>query len=357
MTTFVADCHPVLIGSLPVSDHQQAVDMVLASTRAIPLWVQLPVFRQEGMIEQFLPGMPGLTRSDNKVWIDTGAPDFDDAVLGFYEEFMAVSEGSGDLIDSRFAFTPETAPGFFAFLDRVAAMDPAPVAVKGQITGPVTFCTGVKDQQGAAVFYNDQLRDAAVKLLAMKARWQARRLSQFGRPVIVFLDEPALAGFGSSEFISISPADIRACLDEVVAAVHAEGGLAGIHVCANTDWSVILDSSLDIVNFDAYGFFDRFVLYPELIRAFFDKGRILAWGIVPTSEPGAIDRATVDSLEKTWRAYAGQIEALGISPRTLREQSLITPSCGTGSLSLAHAQRVLELTRDLSARIRQDFQA
>ncbi|MBI9083699.1 MAG: hypothetical protein JEZ11_08875 [Desulfobacterales bacterium] len=355
MTTFVADCHPVLIGSLPVSDHQQAVDMVLAHTPAIPLWVQLPVFKQEGMIEQFLPGMPGLTRSDAKVWIDTAGPDFDDAMLGFYEDYMAVSEGGADLIDSRFAFTPETAPGFFAFLDRVAAMDPAPAAVKGQVTGPVTFCTAVKDQQGAAIFYNDQLRDAAIKLLAMKARWQVRRLSQFDRPVIVFLDEPALAGFGSSEFISISPSDIRACLGEVVSAVHTEGGLAGIHVCANTDWSVILDSSLDIVNFDAYGYFDRFVLYPDLIRAFFDKGKILAWGIVPTSEPEAIETATVESLLAIWQGYAGQLEALGVSSRALRQQSLITPSCGTGSLSVPLAERVLALTRDLSARIRQDF--
>lgn len=357
MTNFVADCHPVLIGSLPVSDHQQAVDMVLASTPAIPLWVQLPVFRQEGMIEQFLPGMPGLTRSKDKAWVDTAGPDFDDAVLGFYEDYMAVSQGDADLMDSRFAFTPEIAQGFFVFLDRVAAMEPAPVAVKGQVTGPVTFCTGVKDQQGAAVFYNDQLRDVAIKLLAMKARWQVRCLAQFGQPVIVFLDEPAMAGFGSSEFISIDRSDIRACLDEVVAAVHAEGGLAGIHVCANTDWSVILDSSLDIVNFDAYGYFDRFVLYPDLVRTFLEKGNILAWGIVPTSDPEAIDGATVESLETVWTGYAGQIEALGVSPRAIRAQSLITPSCGTGSLSVARARRVLDLTRDLSARIRDNFQA
>ena len=142
----------------------------------------------------------------------------------------------------------------------------------------MTFTTGVTDRQGRAIFYDPQTRDAAVKLLALKARWQVRRLSAFARTVIVFLDEPALAGFGSSEMISISREEISACLGEVVDAVHAEGGLAGIHVCANTDWSVVISGAMDIVNFDAYAYFDRFVLYPNEIRAFIAAGGILAWG-------------------------------------------------------------------------------
>ena len=79
------------------------------------------------------------------------------------------------------------------------------MAVKGQVTGPFTFCTSVSDQNDRAIFYDLQLRDVAIKLLTLKARWQVQHLSQFKRPVIIFLDEPALAGFGSSEYISVTP--------------------------------------------------------------------------------------------------------------------------------------------------------
>ena len=51
-------------------------------------------------------------------------------------------------------------------------------------------------------FALDQLRDAAVKLLAMKAGWQVRRLLGFGHPVLIFVDEPGLAesaGLASAE--------------------------------------------------------------------------------------------------------------------------------------------------------------
>jgi len=118
----------------------------------------------------------------------------------------------------------------------------------------------------------------------MKPRWQVEKLSQCGVPVIVFIDKPGLAGFGTSAFISISREDINRVLSEVIEAVHEAGGLAGVHVCANTDWSLILDSPADVLSFDAYRFFDRLALYERPLKRFFDQDGILAWGIVPTSD-------------------------------------------------------------------------
>jgi hypothetical protein len=212
------------------------------------------------------------------------------------------------------------------------------------------------DQDGRALFYDAHLRDAAVKLIAMKARWQVNRLKAYGVPVIVFLDEPGLAGFGSSAFISVSRQDVDQCLGEVIEAVHEEGGIAGIHVCANSEWSIVLDSAADITSFDAYSFFDKFMLYADHLKEFMKQGGILAWGIVPTSDAQAVQNETVSSLLDLWKGEFRQVEALGLDPAAVFDKSLITPSCGTGSLGLEDAKRVLELTRDLSARLRETMQ-
>jgi len=355
VAVFKPNCLPTLIGSLPLDDHNAACELVFDHVPDIPIWVQLPVFKEEGMLRQFLPGMPGLALEREKAYIDKTGENFDAEILAFYEEYMAVAAGEKALSESRFKLTPQTAKGFFALLDRLKRVEGRPAAVKGQITGPFTFATGVSDGEGRAIFYDDQLRDAAVKLLALKAQWQVRELKSAGCPVILFFDEPALAGFGSSEFISISRDDIAACLGEVIAAVHAEGGLAGVHVCANTDWSLLLGSDVDIINFDAYAYFDRFILYAKQVRQFIHSGRILAWGIVPTLNQADIERETVDSLMNAWREKTGQIEALGIDRKAVLAQSLITPSCGAGSLSLASARKVLSLTQQLSDRIRQQL--
>jgi hypothetical protein len=352
MNNFKPECLPVLIGSLPIQNHQQAGKLVWEYTPEIPLWVQLPSFKQEGMISQFLPGMPGLTVNGDKTFIDTTSLTFENEVLKFYEAYMAVSEDQARLKDSIFTISSNAAPGLFTLLENLSKPELTPVAVKGQITGPFTFGTGLNDENGKAIFYNDQLRDTAVKLLAMKARWQTRQLAISGKPVIIFFDEPALTGFGSSAFISISRAEVLGCFEEVFEAVHAEGGFAGVHVCANADWSLILDSSADIVSFDAYEYFDTFILYPKQIKAFLDSGKILAWGIVPTLNESAIARENVSSLMDIWNTKTAKLQTLGIDQKTIFSQSLITPSCGTGSLSIENAVKVLDLTRKLSGQIR-----
>jgi methionine synthase II (cobalamin-independent) len=342
----------VLIGSLPFAEHEQALKLVLNYTPEIPLWIQLPVHREEGMVAQFMPGMPGLCATADRSFIDTAQADFDRDLIHFYEEYLAVMEGNTDLSDSRFLLDEDTARGFFLFIASLKRLSAPPVAVKGQVTGPFTFCTGILDQNKKAIIYDEQIKDAAVKLLALKSRWQVRQLSQFGCPVIIFFDEPALAGFGSSEFISISKDTIIQSLEEVMEAVHAEGGLAGVHVCANTDWSLILDSAADIVSFDAYSYFERFILYKDSIKEFLNAGKIIAWGIVPTLEVDKLENETTESLINRWKEKAAQLEKLGIDSNQLISQSLITPSCGSGSLSAELAIKVLRLTREVSAQIR-----
>ena len=142
------------------------------------------------------------------------------------------------------------------------------------------------------------------------------------------------------------------CLDEVIDAVHAQGAMAGVHVCANTDWSLLLDSKVDIINFDAYGYFDKFVLYGDLLKQFIDSGRYLAWGLVPTLLAEQIEAATVDSLWQDWTEKLKRLEDLGLDPEQVKAQSLITPSCGTGSITPELSEKVLMLTKALSQRIR-----
>ena len=143
----------------------------------------------------------------------------------------------------------ETSATFRCFLETVKGADLPLRALKGQIVGPFTLLSGMKDQDGRALIYDERFLDIIPKLLGLKARWQIELMQTFGVPLIIFLDEPALAGFGSSAFISVSAELVLRMLAEVVEAVHTAGGLAGVHVCANTDWLLLFQSNLDISQF------------------------------------------------------------------------------------------------------------
>lgn len=352
---FQANGLATLIGSLPVSDLKEAFSLIFAHTPDVPLWPQMPSNPKEGMLSQFIEGMPGIIEEGERTYFDIETETFAEEMLAYFEQYLAVLEDPALLADSPFAVSRERAQGLFALPEAVAEAGKNVVAVKGQMTGPFTLLTGLHDREGRAAYYEPTIREMVVKGLSLKAAWQVRFLAATKRPVILFIDEPALAGLGSSAFLSVSLAELGPELNEIIGAAQDAGGLVGIHVCANTDWEFLLSTSLDIVSFDAYGFFDKLVACKDVLYGFLERGGIIAWGIVPTSEKEYIERETAESLLVRWEAQAAQLVNGSWDYQSLLKQTLITPSCGTGSLPLAHAQKVLALTRDLSGLLRDKY--
>lgn len=347
---FTAHCHPILIGSLPLDDHENALKLILRHTPAIPLWPQLPQRPKEGMVRQFLTGFPGLVDDGNRYWIDTSGQGFETEMAAFYEDYMRVEEETGFLRGSRFQVGTDTAPGFSTLMDYLSTGAGSPLTVKGQVTGPVTTGIGVKDQNGNSIIYDDNLRDMLCKLLALKARWQVTQMLQHTSNIapIIFIDEPGFVSFGASGFGGISKDMVSEAVAEVIGQIKQGGGLAGVHICANGDWGPALASEADIISFDAYFYFDNFILYKEQLIHFLSRGGILAWGIVPTSDPLVVAKESAGSLFSKWQEQLTTLAAFGFSEKQLMQQTLIAPSCGTGSLSPELAEKVLTMTSELS---------
>jgi len=351
-----ADGLATLIGSLPAANHQQAMDWILDSTPEIPLWPQLPINPKERMLNQFIEGLPGIIEGDDRTYFDVNAESFPDEQLSFYEEYLSVSENTKTLLASRFQTSSDRAAGLYLLADQAQKTGSQLTAVKGQVTGPFTMLTGISDADKKLGYYDPAFRDIVVKGIAMKAAWQVAFLKEaFDVPVLLFIDEPAMAGLGSSSFISISVDDIAQDLAEITGAIHKSGGMAGVHVCANTDWNLLLTSDIDILSFDAYTFFDRFITCKKLIHTFLERGSLIAWGIIPTSEPENIQQETCDSLVSRWEQQADLLSGGDWNMTTLLQQTIITPSCGTGSLSPELATRVLQLTKEVSKALRAKY--
>jgi hypothetical protein len=202
----------------------------------------------------------------------------------------------------------------------------------------------VTDQDLRASLYHDMLADVLVKNAASNARWQIRELQKVRSKVIIFVDEPYMASFGSA-YISLSREQVIAMLDEVFEAIHMEGGLAGVHCCANTDWSVLLATQVDILNLDAYGYLENLALYPLELRQFLDRGGVIAWGIVPNNEE--IDAVTPAGLARQLREGIALIcekaaaRNVNIDPEEFNSRSLITTACGLGPTTPEVADKAL----------------
>ncbi|HYA86331.1 MAG TPA: methionine synthase [Nitrospirota bacterium] len=342
--TFRFNCIATGIGSLPVTDPDKAAVLSLQYLYEAPIWPQLPQrgFR-EHMDHQFSESLPGLRldTKKNRFYFDS-SQDLTPELETFFEHYI---EKDYDF----FKLSEEFAAGLYAFLRALKkGLSNNTRFIKGQITGPLTAGISFKDETGKDIVHNDVLFDAVVKGLAMKAAWQIEQFKQFGKPVIIFIDEPAMESLGSA-FSAVSSEVVAEKLNEVIDLIHERGGIAGIHCCGNADWPLLFDTRIDIVNFDAFGYIDRVLLYPDAIKTFLSRGGTLAWGIVPAG--AYTGKETADMLLAKLQGGMHRLEAHGIAHDTIASQCLLTPSCGLGSLTPDKAESILKLLREVSDRM------
>jgi methionine synthase II (cobalamin-independent) len=277
--------------------------------------------------------------SGETLYIDR-AKDLDKELEEFYSAYL---ENNID----KYPLTQDYAAGLHSFL---GLKNLTPIAVKGHVTGPITWGLTVTDNEKRAIIYDETLGDVVAKFLRLKAGWQERELKKISKNTIIFVDEPYMATFGSVS-MNLSKERVINLLEGVFGGI---SGLKGVHCCGNTDWSVLLETSFDILSFDAYNYAQSLSLYPAEIKKFLGKGGVVAWGIVPNDEP-SLKKETVASLKDRLEAAMAPFTGNGVPFKQLIEQGLLTPSCGLASISEEAASKALELLSELSADIRRRY--
>ena len=347
--SFNASLAATAIGSFPHQDVDAVCRLVLENFPEIPACPQLPAISLNEQMEiQYSEGLPCVVidRQKGRMYFETSG-NTTSALERFYENYLAEN------LD-YFALSMDFSHGIYAIEKYLNQKKPPEMKyMKMQVTGPVSFALTVVDENKRAIYYNDMFRDVIVKGIAMKARWQLRHFKSISEPRICIIDEPILSAFGSSTYVSVSRNDVVAMICEVVEAVHAEGGLAGIHCCGNTEWTIPIDAGVDIINFDAYTYGESILLYPEQMKSFLEGGGILAWGIIPTSID--VERETTDSLADKLLGLVNQLALKGIDREIVIHNSIITASCGTGSVPVDRAERIIRETKKVSDKLKKQY--
>ena len=344
------------IGSMPFGDVKRAVELSLSTLTEAPIWPQLPRlgFREQ-MAPQYCESLPCLVvdEQEKRITFDTSG-DYSDALARFYEQYLAAMDPEAGTRDcSQMAVTERHSKGIYELERQLKQRTGKLPFVKVQTTGPCTFALTVLDLNKQSIYYNADFRDVVVKAMAMKCVWQIQKFRPYADGIICFIDEPALSAYGSSTYVSVLQDDVVAMLAETIDAVHSEGALAGVHCCGNTEWPLLIDAGVDIVNFDAFEYGHTIAMYPEKVREHLDRGGVLAWGVVPTSDE--IRRQSAETLAEHLEKVMDNLAAKGIDKQQIVEQAIITPACGTGSMEPDDAQKVFEVTAALSETMKDKY--
>jgi hypothetical protein len=337
--TFSPDWLPFALDGLPHKDAAKAWQTVLNHFPEIPGWPQLPRRSAlENMYAQFSERFPGIIVRDGNVHVELQR-NLDRELERLYLAYL-----EDDISHGRMGET--YAAGLSLLRQGEVSFRQPPLALKGEITGPVSWGLTVVDQHQRPILYDEMLADAVSKHLLLKATWQERELRRHASQTILLLNEPYMASFGSA-FVALRRNQVIGLIEEVLSGLE---GLKGVHCCGNTDWTILLETSIDILSLDAYDYGDSLLRYADELDEFLDRGGVVAWGIVPASV--VAESESVESLVGRLERTIGRLVKEGVSRERLLGSGLVTPSCGLGTLGVPLAEHILDLTVAVATEMR-----
>ncbi|NLI73151.1 MAG: hypothetical protein GX369_00040 [Euryarchaeota archaeon] len=293
----------------------------------------------ENMYAQYSTRLPGIL-------IDTARKKVQVDLQNFDPEEIYIAILSEDI--DFFSMQKENFSGFYELMSRSLPDDI--LAIKGQITGPISLGLQIIDQNDKPVIYDNIYGEIIRKNLNMISRWQEKELSKKCSNTIIFLDEPYLSMLGTP-FASISNIDAINWINEVLEGLE---GIKGIHCCANTDWPMVMNTNIDLLSFDAYDYGHTIALYPEEVSAFLEKGGALAWGIIPNNAEVIAQENVRSLVQRAEDTFQGLISK-GIDKELLLNHSMLTPQCGLSGIDDNTAALVLDLLIKVSEEIRSSY--
>ena len=188
----------------------------------------------------------------------------------------------------------------------------------------------------------------------MKARWQEKKVKELfpGIETFITLGDGALSVYSSAGGTG-SWEEIMAGYNEMMEPLE---GATCIHCCANFDWSLLMATNTNCINFDAYQYGNTMALYAEQLKGFLARGGMISWGIVPTAGSGGdITTETPESLVERLDGVIKAVVAEGIDEEQLLEASWVSPTCETVSMPVELADRVYDAVGEVSRLLRERY--
>lgn len=344
------------IGSLPHKDVESGMKVVKQCFSSIPFWPQLVKFnKNEDMIVQFIENLPGLVDNGEKLYLDNESDEFFEQLETFFMDYEEIIADSDSETLEKYAISHNSSSTFKPFLEIVK--ETKPKFAKGQICGPFTLATTLVDKEGRCAFYDETSREIIVKMLTLKALWQIKQIKMASPDTtpIIFLDEPSASQLGTSAFITISKDEVVQIIKEVSDIIKENGALSAIHCCGKCDWSLPIDCEIDMINFDAYAFAQNLSLFSNELKPFLQNGGQIVWGVVPTLDKDALDAANLNLMIQKFDEAIDYLIKKGVDKSLIIDNSMVSPSCGAGSLSIEQAEKAMSLVQELSCKLKEKY--
>lgn len=348
---FEAKCKTTAMGIMPHRDIDRALELSLSLD--IPFWPQLPnVSIYEDMYIQTSENFPGITVDKDKGRLLFDTKRFQDELEGY---FLKMEDPDTYALSKQYSLV------FDRFLEKDLSNY---IAIRGQVTGPVSFGFKVLDEDLKPIIYNDEVKSILFDFIQNKVNHQYELLKTKNSNAFVWVDEPGLGYI----FSGLSGYNDQQAKKDYLDFVQGIKGPKGLHLCADVNLPYLLELGVEILSFDAFqiGFMPE--QYAKSVFDFLKRGGIISWGIVPTNSSilsGYNSNHIISLLLNYWETISENTE---LDSEEIARQSLLAPSrCCLKEINLngnAHevtnveekiVERAFSLLREISNIIKERY--
>lgn len=226
--------------------------------------------------------------------------------------------------------------------------------VKVQACGPLTFSAHAELRGGHKIVKDrGAVRDVTASLTEGLREHVAEVERRLGARVVVQLDEPDVGRVidGTvtplTRLDPIRPVPAPEAAELLQQMIDDLGVAVLLHSCGRPRWDLTsrlsgIALSLDVTDLRPAADYDA-------LGAYLDGGGVLAAGLVPTSGPAKPLHA-----EPLAGQLAGLIDRIGLPRAVLRENVLVTPTCGLAGATPEWAARALALSSEVASGLAAD---
>jgi len=304
-----ARCKTTAMGIMPHTDIEKALRLSLSLD--IPFWPQLPTINfYEDMYAQLSQNFPGIAIDPDGKGISFDTAGFEQELVGYAQKMdePEIFTISRDYSVVYHKFLAKELEGYHA--------------IRGQITGPVSFGFKVLDEGNKPIIYNEGARTILYDFIQRKANIQYRELKERNQNAFVWLDEPGL-GWVFSGLSGYNDVQAKKDYDDFLYGLE---GPKALHLCAKVNLPYLLGLGIELLSFDSYQLEFMPKGYTSAVAEFLGSGGVISWGIVPT-DSSSLAKETPETLAKLLSGYWEVVsQHSGVSAKQIAEQALIAPA-------------------------------
>ncbi len=321
---FQPACATTAMGIMPHKDVEKALSLVMSLD--VPFWPQLPhLSLNEDMYIQTSQNFPGIEIDYEKGRLTFQTDKFHQDLEDYFNRMENIE---------TYELTPDSSRTFAQFLSQDLQRYRA---IRGQVTGPVSFGFKVLDENLKPIIYNDEVREILFDFIQRKVNVQYEKLRGKNKNAFVWVDEPGLGYV----FSGLSGYNDQQAKKDYAHFVQGLAGPKGLHLCAEVNLPYLLELGVEILSFDAWqiGFMPK--EYAQGVAEFIKKGGLISWGIVPTEFKVLHEQ----NAEKLAALLAGYWEVIShhtqLSLEQIAAQALLAPArCCLVDLSIEAAAKI-----------------